>query len=587
MPKTFQNILVGGSGFIGSLLGERLLALGESVVSLARHDHTDQQVGIETRTLDIASEENLATVFPRGENVYILIGQNNAAFDSEQELETLRRLVEILNQTLPKRVFYFSSALIYGECDRPADETVAAAPLDPYSRFKVEAERLLRSELRKEISVAILRLANVYGAPKNRGFISFVMNHFFEGGKHAIMVNGDGLQQRDYIFVEDVISATIAIRKKLVGSDTINVASGESQTLLGIIEQATRVTLQPLPYQVTGKELAEVKRSLVANRKLRETYGCMPAFSFPEGLQKAYFLYHKFYRGKTAADDYRSRRLLLLGGEGFIGRNIASHFSLGNRCVSVGKRPSCFLVRSDRFLQIDPYQAEVPGTFDTIIHLIDHQVPLERFAQEEARLLENIHLGTSAHLVVFSSAAVYVNPDSEYGRRKMALEDYYADYCRQHGLSLTIFRLFNVFGPYQVPHRPGSLVANLICNHLAKQETEINDMEARRDFMYAPDIPKFVEYVLRHRLQGIFDIGSGRLTTVADLIERLERMVFQEPASIADRNHRESIASRRAHGPLLREIPMVDFDEGLMQTARFYQDNFTLVSEVCQTNSHP
>lgn len=96
MEQVTQNILVGGSGFIGSELALTLVQRGETVVSISRHDKADTP-GIKNLLLDIMDKPALKERFPLGETVYILVGQNHSEFDTERELGALRNLIEVLN----------------------------------------------------------------------------------------------------------------------------------------------------------------------------------------------------------------------------------------------------------------------------------------------------------------------------------------------------------------------------------------------------------------------------------------------------------------------------------------------------------
>lgn len=268
---------------------------------------------------------------------------------------------------------------------------------------------------------------------------------------------------------------------------------------------------------------------------------------------------------------------LLLGGEGFIGRNLAEYFSVKNTCLSVGSEKSRFEKRDDVFLSAKPYEQKINHGSNIIIHLIDNKVSSDSFLEQEKKLVENISLGTKHHLIVFSSAVIYANPDSEYGQRKQLLEKFYTEYCMEHGISLTILRLFNTFGPYQVPYRQGSLAGNLIYNALNGKKTEINDREATRDFLYAGDIPKFVEYVIANKIEGTYDIGSGELVSIREFIALLAEKVMEKTLDISYLDVRELAPSRCAEGDIVGKIDLTELEAGLKKTVKFYEDNMPIV----------
>ena len=572
MERVAQNILVGGSGFIGSGLALELVRRGESVISISRHEH-DKVTGVESLVLDITDVAQLSKDFPQGETVYVLIGQNHSEFDIKSELQTLRNLISVLNERLPSRVIYLSSALVYGETTVPAAEDTSCQPADQYSHFKYAAECLLREQLNPKIILGILRLANVYGGKKNRGFIGLVMDRLTAGQSTTLILNGDGLQERDYIFIDDVVDALVTVRQELHRSDTINVATGESHTLLDILREMTEIIGRPIPYQKNSGGVVEVGKSRMNNDRLQHQYHFSPRFGLSIGLQETYL------RSVVPQERITGKRFLFIGGEGFIGRNLSSYFSRDNRCVSVGSHRSLFADRRDEFVQVNPYREVIEGEYDVVVHLIDHKVPLSEFESEEQKLVKNFSIHPNGHLILFSSAIVYSNPHSEYGKRKQRLEDFYTRYCSLHHITLTIFRPFNIFGPYQLPYRQGSLVANLMCNFLWGKSTEINDMEARRDFMYVADIARFVERALVGRYSGVFDVGSGKLVQIRELIEYMDKNVFPIKGNIVDRHIKEYASGHPAERTLSLIMPMVDFDEGLKRTFAFYKTNIHLLEE--------
>ena len=163
----YTNVVVGGSGFIGSSLIQALREKNETVASISR-DVGDFIAGVDVFPLDVKEIKVFQELFPRGENVFILIGQTSSSFDALQELTNLENVIHAVNASSPKRVMYLSSALVYGESDSPAAESDALSPNDEYSRFKADAEKLLQTLLHPDILLGIIRLANVYGNPKNK-----------------------------------------------------------------------------------------------------------------------------------------------------------------------------------------------------------------------------------------------------------------------------------------------------------------------------------------------------------------------------------------------------------------------------------
>jgi nucleoside-diphosphate-sugar epimerase len=270
------------------------------------------------------------------------------------------------------------------------------------------------------------------------------------------------------------------------------------------------------------------------------------------------------------------KNILILGGEGFIGRNISDFLGHYYNCYSVGIEKSAFKKRKDKFLKINPYKNKIKNVFDVIIHLIDNKIGLKDFSKEEKKLIKNINLNKKNHLIIFSSAVIYANPNSEYGQRKLRLEKIYSDFCRKNKIKLTIFRLFNIYGPYQIPNVQGSLIANVFCNYLNGQKTKINDMNAMRDFIYSKDMAKFVEYSINNNFYGQKDLGSGKLITIRELIEKIERVV-KNNLIIEDKKNKEDIFCHLAKNKIAKKINLTPIKDGLKETLKFYEKNIKLI----------
>lgn len=283
------TILVGGTGFIGSALVAELVRRGEKVISVSRNLPEKQEVGIEYHAFDIAAQpERLAEIFGIGNTIFLLTGQNYTGFDAEKEKDIFSRILDKVKVSSPEKVLFTSSALVYGDCDAPASENYPIHPKEPYSIFKAECEKMIEEKL-AGIPVGILRLANVYGSEKNKGFIGLVFKKALEVS--AIRVNGDGLQKRDYVFLDDVVLSMIAVRDNLHETDRVNISTGKSETLIEVIDAISEVTGKNIPYEITGVLVDEVANSLVDNRKLAEKYGYMPRTSLNDGLKETWKRY--------------------------------------------------------------------------------------------------------------------------------------------------------------------------------------------------------------------------------------------------------------------------------------------------------
>ncbi len=270
------------------------------------------------------------------------------------------------------------------------------------------------------------------------------------------------------------------------------------------------------------------------------------------------------------------KKILILGGEGFIGRNIAKYLPHDYSCFSLGVEKSLFNERNDVFIKGNPYLDTIPDEYDVIIHLIDNAVSQDEFKNQELKLLKNISFSKAGHCILFSSAVIYANPNSDYAKRKILLEDIYKEYCQKNNLSLTIFRLFNIYGEFQMPNKQGSLVANLLTNYIKREITEINDMKTQRDFIFAADMVKFVQFSIENKYCGLTDIATTKLITIKELIDILEKEVIMDKLLIKNNNGQENAICPIANNKLIAQVALVPMIEGLKKTFDFYKTFLSL-----------
>ena len=289
MGLTKKNIVIGGTGFIGSALVQELVRCGEKVVSISRHIPEEKISGVEYFALNVESEtEKLQAILGNGNTIFLLTGQNYANFDSEKEKKIFEIILDAVRNSAPEKVFFASSALVYGNCEVSTSEEDECDPKDAYSIFKSECELLIEKKL-NDTPVGILRLANVYGSEKNKGFVGLVFKKAL--AEEGMKVNGDGMQERDYIFIDDVVSALIAVRDGLYDSDVINIATGKSLTLLDVIRLAEEASGRQVSYEITGIPVDEVNTSRIDASKLKEKYGFEAKMLLAEGLRKTWDRY--------------------------------------------------------------------------------------------------------------------------------------------------------------------------------------------------------------------------------------------------------------------------------------------------------
>jgi UDP-glucose 4-epimerase len=288
-------LVTGGAGFIGSHLAEALVARGEDVVVLddlssGKRENLPEGIDLVEGDVREPQDELFAGVKPTV--CYHLAAQIDvrvsvARPDHDAHINVLGT-VNMLQAALEhgtQVVFSSTGGAIYGECEEPAAEDGGLEPLSPYGASKLAAEEYLwmYGRLHGTRHVA-LRFGNVYGPRQDphgeAGVVAIFFGRLADGEPPRIF--GDGRQTRDYVYVGDVVDATLAA----AGTDggVFNVGTGRETSVLELAEACMRVSGIELQPVFEPGRLGELQRSVLDTRRTAEVLGTCAATSLDEGL---------------------------------------------------------------------------------------------------------------------------------------------------------------------------------------------------------------------------------------------------------------------------------------------------------------
>ncbi|MHB8646486.1 MAG: NAD-dependent epimerase/dehydratase family protein [Thermomicrobiales bacterium] len=290
-----RNVLVtGGAGFIGSHIVGTLLADGWAVTvvdDLSGGDRANLPDDVPLVVRDM-TDPALISVFAEGrfDAVVHCAAQTSVprsvadpAFDRHVNLVGTENVLRCAKETGVGRFIFFSSGgAVYGDTAIRADETALPAPLSPYGVHKLAAEGYVALS---GLSYAILRPANVYG-PRQRagtdgGVIATFVDRLARG--ETLLINGDGEQVRDFVYVADVAAA---VRAALSWNCTgiWNIASGADTT----VNDLTRYVGQALGVTPTVEYVPEragdVRISRLSNERIIRQGLWRPEYTLAQGL---------------------------------------------------------------------------------------------------------------------------------------------------------------------------------------------------------------------------------------------------------------------------------------------------------------
>lgn len=253
-----QITVTGGAGFIGSHLVDALVADGHHVrvcddLSTGFADNVAPEADLVEG--DIADSSVVQKALDGAEVVYHQAAHRAVPRSVEDPLATdtanvhgTLTVLKLAKDAGVRRVVYASSSSVYGGAiQRPTPESAPLSPRSPYAVSKMAAEHYCRvfSELFGLQTVA-LRYFNVYG-PRQRPDSQYaaVIPIFVDALRRGepVVVHGDGLQTRDFTFVDDVVRANLAAAAAdaaKVSGKAYNVASGNEHTLLDLLAAIAR-----------------------------------------------------------------------------------------------------------------------------------------------------------------------------------------------------------------------------------------------------------------------------------------------------------------------------------------------------------
>lgn len=292
-------LVTGGAGFIGSHLVDRLVQEGHEVVvvdnlSTGKRKNVNRaatfyKCDIQTTKLErIFRNERPSVVMHLAAQMNVRRSVDDPMFDANVNiLGTLNVAEQAVRHGARKIVFASSGGAIYGEQDIfPAPETHPTRPLSPYGISKLSGEHYLAYYQRVcGIQTVCLRFANVYGPRQDpegeAGVVAIFIQKMLNGEQPVI--NGNGRQTRDFVYVEDVVEANLSVIGQ--GVEGIFNVGTSVETPVNEVFQHIRTHAKSECKDVHGPaKKGEQLRSAVDPTKLKQQLGWEPKMTLAEGL---------------------------------------------------------------------------------------------------------------------------------------------------------------------------------------------------------------------------------------------------------------------------------------------------------------
>jgi nucleoside-diphosphate-sugar epimerase len=302
-----RALVTGCAGFLGSQLAERLLADGLDVIGVdCFTDFYPRQLkernvagllgdpGFELHERDI-SRDPIDDLIESASVVYHLAAQAGVrgsfgdGFDVylRNNVSGTQRLLEAAVRHPVDAIVYASSSSVYGNAEsQPTPETATRAPVSPYGMTKCATEDLAGVYGRNHgLHVVGLRYFTIYG-PRQRPDMAFA--RFVSAGLEGepITVLGDGLQVRDFTYVDDVVGATVLAAERGAAGAVYNIGGGTPVTLIDAIHMIEDKVGRPISIDYQHHARGDARQTSADTTRARDELGFAPSVSLEEGISR-------------------------------------------------------------------------------------------------------------------------------------------------------------------------------------------------------------------------------------------------------------------------------------------------------------
>ncbi|PKO62521.1 MAG: epimerase [Betaproteobacteria bacterium HGW-Betaproteobacteria-18] len=274
-------LLLGGAGFIGSALASRLQHEKMPVHIVGRHD-----------------ADQLAQLLPQCSTVIHLASATTPGSSARQaslELGNLAltlRLLDLLRaQPQTHLIFFSSGGTVYGNPQRlPVTEDSPIAPLSNHGAGKAAQESFCQALRAQGHAVTILRPSNAYGPGQTMksgfGLVRTLLEHARLGT--AMEIWGDGENVRDYIYIDDIVKATLRLIDQPQDSGTYNLGSGMGYSINQVKEVVEQVCGRTLHATYRPARGTDVRSVVLDNTRLNTRLCWQPEIGLVDGVARTW-----------------------------------------------------------------------------------------------------------------------------------------------------------------------------------------------------------------------------------------------------------------------------------------------------------
>lgn len=298
-------LVTGGAGFIGSHLVDALIKKKHKVFvidNLSTGFQKNVNPKAKFHKTDLTNHKKIEAIIKKGkpEVIFHLAAQIDVrksvadpVFDANSNILASINLIKLASQYKVKKIIFSSTGgAIYGDTkNRPTSESESEWPLSPYGIAKLTIDKFLNYYREVHgLNFISLRYGNVYGPRQNphgeAGVVAIFLNKMFRGEQPVI--NGDGQQTRDYVFVEDVVNANLLALQHFPKTGIYNVGAGKETDVNQLFREINRHFGNKFKEIHGPAKIGEQKTSCLSFAKIKKNFGWTPKTNFPDGIKKTF-----------------------------------------------------------------------------------------------------------------------------------------------------------------------------------------------------------------------------------------------------------------------------------------------------------
>lgn len=298
-------LVTGGAGFIGSHLTDTLIKKNHKVFvidNLSTGFKKNLHPKAKFYKADLTNHKKIEAILKKEKPVVIfhLAAQidlrksvADPMFEVKNNIEASVKLIELAGQHNVKKIIFSSTGgALYGDTDiRPTPETFEPWPVSPYGIGKLCIEKyLFYAQKVNGIKYTILRYPNVYGPRQNPfgevNVIAIFLRKMLLGEKPVI--NGNGRQTRDYIYIDDITRANLLALQNFSKSGVYNVSTAREISVNEIFSELNKNFTGKFQESHGPAKIGEQKTSCLSFAKIKKDFAWSPRTDFKNGIRKTF-----------------------------------------------------------------------------------------------------------------------------------------------------------------------------------------------------------------------------------------------------------------------------------------------------------